>query len=73
MPTEPTSRYFQVASMERGVRLNQISGAENSAVASTATQSRPRCWARIARAMAPGSAVRQETNTRLGRSVRRLR
>ncbi len=42
MPTEPMSRYFQVASRERAFWLKYNKGALASVVASIATHIRPR-------------------------------
>ncbi len=52
MPTEHISRYFQVASMERALRLKYISGAMVTVVVSSATHRSPRCWDTVTSVMA---------------------
>src|ERR1051325_9697559 len=66
MPTEPMSRYFQVASSERGLWLKYSMGAVANVAASIATHIRPRWCDRTTSVIAASMRKRLAQTTRFG-------
>ena len=70
MPTDPTIKYFHVASRERALWLKYRSGALERVLVSIATHMRPKWLAQVMKVIMPRKMSRHAHRLRFGCSAR---